>query len=405
LAQGGERAIRGRTAVSGVAIDARELAAEVDRRLEEVLADIGRFVERETPSSDKTALDAFARFLAEYAGECGTSSVEVLEDPDHAAQVRITWGEGRVAAPVLLIGHFDTVHPIGSLDRMRFRREGDVLRGPGVFDMKAGLVQAFWAMKLLRARGFARPVTFVCNSDEETASVVSRPLIEREAARASAVLVMEPGIGRAVITQRKGIGFFDLVVTGKAAHAGRDYGAGVSAVQELARLTLELHAMNDPAAGTTVNVGVVSGGTVRNVVAASARAEIDVRVADEVSAANITRRIAGLRTTHPLARLAVTGGMVRPPMPRTPPIAGLFAQAQEIGRVLGTALDESATGGGSDANFCAALGRPVLDGLGAVGGCAHGLDEHILVSHIATRTALLGALIAQCAANEDAQQC
>jgi glutamate carboxypeptidase len=260
--------------------------------------------------------------------------------------------------------------------------------------MKAGLVQGFWAVRALRdVVGVDRPVVFLCNSDEEIGSPTSRPLIEQEAARAAAVFVLEPSYNGALKTARKGVGIFHAELVGKPSHAGLDPFTGVSAIEELAHLILDLHALSDRETGTTVNVGVISGGTRSNVVAANARAEVDLRVVTPVEAERMTQRILGWKPHHPEVEVRLSGGMNRPPMERTEKTAHLFHQAQELAYDLGLELEEALVGGGSDGNFCAVLGVPVLDGLGAVGGGAHARHEHVLVDAMPLRAALLTRLL------------
>ncbi|HVA38687.1 MAG TPA: M20 family metallopeptidase [Candidatus Dormibacteraeota bacterium] len=366
-------------------------------REQAMLADLEAFVTRETPSTEKPLLDAFAAYLAEYAAAIGAPEVELVPVADHGDHLRIRWNGSSAEAPVLMLAHYDTVWPTGTLATMPFSIVDGVIRGPGVFDMKGGMLQGFWAVRaLLEHGGLRRPVVYLCTSDEEIGSKTSRALIEREAHDAAAVLVLEPssGAGGALVTARKGVGMFHVEVDGRAAHAGRDPFAGVSAIDEIARLTLDLHALTDAAAGTTVNVGVIQGGTRSNVIAAHAEARVDVRAADPASMEQVTRDILALRPHQPEARVRISGGANRPPMERAAGTALLYDTAARLGAAMGVNVEETSTGGGSDGNFCAALGRPVLDGMGAVGGGAHALTEHALASEMPRRAALLAALLA-----------
>jgi glutamate carboxypeptidase len=264
--------------------------------------------------------------------------------------------------------------------------------------MKAGLVIAEYALRALQALGEAprRPVVAIMNSDEEIGSRSSRALIESEGARAAYVLVLEPAnLDGSLKTARKGVGAFSLEVHGRASHAGAAPEQGVSAIGELAAQVVRLHAMSDPDVGTTVNVGVVEGGSRSNVVAASARAQIDVRAWTRVDAERLAARIRGLEPIHPDAHLTISGGFGRMPMERTPEAVRLFTEAQRIGREIGLELNEGASGGGSDGNFTAALGTPTLDGLGALGAGAHAADEFVELSSLPQRTALLAGLLAE----------
>src|SRR5919199_568660 len=359
-----------------------------------MLEDLRNFVERETPSTDKYLLDGFAEFLADYAASVANGRAEILPTQGSGNNVRVSWGNEDGGPPIFLLGHYDTVWPAGTLERMPFGVTDGVATGPGVFDMKSGLVQGFWAVRALReVVGVDRPVVFLCNSDEEIGSPTSRAIIEQEAARAAAVFVLEPSYNGAVKTARKGVGIFHAELVGKPSHAGLDPFAGVSAIEELAHLMLDLHALSDPDTGTTVNIGVVSGGTRSNVVAATARAEIDLRVVTRAEAERMTQSILGWKPHHPELGVRLPGGMNRPPMERTDKTAHLFHRAQELAYDLGLDLEEALVGGGSDGNFCAALGVPVLDGLGAVGGGAHARQEHVLVDAMPRRAALVTRLL------------
>ena len=359
---------------------------------EDMVAELRSFVEQETPSTDKVRLDGFADLLARRAEDLTGGRIRVVEQKDAGSHVQVHVGDGE--RPILLLGHYDTVWPAGTLDHMPFRIKNGAARGPGAFDMKAGLVQALWAVYALRQVSRRIPsLVVMVNSDEELGSRTSRALVEAEARRAAAVLVLEPSQAGALKTARKGVGMFNVEVTGRAAHAGADPLAGVSAIEELARLVLALRAQTSPGNGTTVNVGVIRGGTRANVVAAHASAQVDVRVMTHAEAERMTAAILELRPHHPGAVVRITGGLNRPPMERTAKIGELFEHARKLAAEIGFRVDEAMTGGGSDGNFAAAVGAPVLDGLGAVGGGAHALTEHVLVDHMPPRAALLARLI------------
>ena len=359
-----------------------------------MLDDLRAFVERETPSTDKGLLDGFSRFLADYAASETEGRTEIIPAARSGDHVLVRWGEDDGTPPLMLLGHFDTVWPAGTLEAMPFGVEGDVATGPGVFDMKCGLVQGFWAVRALReVLGVDRPLTFVCNSDEEVGSPESRALIEREALRAATVLVLEPSLGGALKTARKGVGRYRVRVAGRPSHAGLDPEGGISAIEEMARLILELHGHTNPETGTTVNVGVVSGGTRYNVIAAEASAEVDVRTVTRAEADRVDGVISELQTRHPEAKIEVEGGTIWPPMERTEKIATLFDHARRLAADIGFELREGLAGGASDGCLCADLGVPVLDGLGAVGGGAHATDEHVEVDSIPLRAALVACLM------------
>lgn len=309
--------------------------------------------------------------------------------------MRLRWGNPDAGRPVLLLGHYDTVWPAGTLQEMPFEVEGGTAAGPGIFDMKCGLVQGLWAARALREAAYVeRPVVLFCNSDEELGSRSSRTLIEEEAREAAAVLVLEPSQDGDLKTARKGAGRFRVSVTGRPAHAGSDPGRGVSAIEELARLTLELHGRSDPRTGTTLNVGVIDGGTRWNTVAAQASAEVGLRVVTAAEAERMTEIIFDLEPHREGSEVRVEGGMIWPPWERTETTVDLFRKARRLANELGFDVGEVLAGGASDGCFCAALGVPVLDGLGAVGGGAHAVDERVEVASMPSRAALVALLMA-----------
>ena len=355
---------------------------------------IKELVACESPSTDRGRLDACAALWATRATQAGAvvSRVPAFTTADH---VLARWpGDG---APVLLIGHFDTVWPVGQLDRMPLREEGGRLYGPGIFDMKGGLAIGLLAVRALveTCDQASRPdVQFLATSDEEVGSATSRAVIESLARAASAVLVLEPAIpGGALKTARKGVGEFEIVAHGVSAHAGVDPGSGASAIHEMARQILAVEELSDPARGVSVNVGIVEGGTRSNVVAEQARAVVDVRVSQLPDAALVEAKFRALTPRHPRVRLEIRGGINRPPMERTPAVAALFEIAREAGREIGLELAEGMTGGASDGNFTAALGVPTLDGLGATGDGAHALHEHVIVADLPIRAALVAGVL------------
>ena len=352
----------------------------------------------ESPTPDKAAVDRCGREVARLMQEIG-GEVTVIPQPRAGDHVRGAFSEPAERTEptrILLLGHFDTVWDVGTLARMPLEERDGRLFGPGVFDMKAGLSIALQAIRALRHAGWPPGLEVVClwTSDEETGSRTSRALIEEEARAARGVLVFEPALtGGALKTARKGVGHFDIRVTGVPAHAGIEPGAGASAVHALARLVLEIETLNDHANGTSVNVGVIRGGTRSNVVAAEADAEVDVRVARAEDAPRLERAIRGLRSDAPRIEVSIEGGINRPPFERTEGVAALFELAREEARALGLDLQEGATGGASDANFTGAAGVSTLDGLGASGGGAHATDEHIELEPLPMRAALAAGLL------------
>jgi glutamate carboxypeptidase len=341
-------------------------------------------VEIESPSYSPGVVEV-AKRLRDELGELG-ARVEVLEGGHLLAELD---GEGE---PLLLLGHSDTVWPEGTLERIPFRVEGDRAYGPGSYDMKACLVLLVEAIRLASPR--RRPLRVFLTADEEQASRTARGFLERAAQGVAAALVVEPTAGRGDLkTARKGLGRFRLAVTGRPAHAGNNRADGISAIEELAHQVLALHALNDPERGLSINVGVVQGGTSENVVAASAEAQIDVRVARGQDLELAEELLAGLQPVLDGASLALSGGWTRPPLERSPGGAKLFAKAREYGLELGLDLRETASGGGSDGNLVGALGVPVLDGLGVEGGGAHAVDEWVLLPSLPIRAQLLARLI------------
>lgn len=356
------------------------------------------FVECESPSNDKVAVDKFGAFVAEKWRE-RDAQVRVLAQKKHGNHVRVEIaGASRGAGQLLVLGHLDTVHPIGTLAKMPFRVSGGHAFGPGTFDMKGGLVQALFAIDALRQFGLKtrKRIVFFWDSDEEIGSHTSRRLIESEARRSDAVLVLEPSLGPRgdLKTERKGVGAAELIVHGRAAHAGINPAAGVNAVHEVALQIERLMKMNDPRKGIMVQATVISGGSASNVVPAEARAEVDVRCSRLEDVAGVNRKLRRLRPILKGAKIEVRGGINRPPLERTAGVQKLFRHAQVIASEMGVRLGESSTGGGSDGNFTAALGVPTLDGLGAVGDGAHALHEHVVIGKMAERAALLAGLLA-----------
>jgi glutamate carboxypeptidase len=347
----------------------------------------------ESPTTDKLAVNACGRALATRLTAMG-GRVQVLPRVDAGDHLRAEFGRG--TRQVLVLGHVDTVWPIGELQRQPVRSDGDRIYGPGVYDMKAGLTIAMLAVRALAhsPQGLPGRIVFLFTSDEETGSASSRPAIEDEARRSAAVLVLEPGLpGGAVKTARKGCGQYTLRVSGVAAHAGVEPEKGASAILELARHVVALPRLADHTSGLTLNVGTIRGGTRPNVVPDDAVATVDVRVTAMADAARIDASLRALRVHDSRTSIEVTGGFERPPLERTPAVVGLYRQAQAVASELGRSLGEGATGGGSDGNFTAALGVPTLDGLGAVGGGAHAIGEHVEIASLPWRAALVAGLL------------
>jgi glutamate carboxypeptidase len=371
----------------------QSLLAYCERELPWLMETIEALVRLESPTGDAAAINRCGAELERRLVELGgrVRRLPHLAAGDH---LRAEFGSGR--RQVLILGHLDTVWPVGTLSGRPIRRDGGRMFGPGVFDMKAGLGLAMLAVKALAASpdGVPGRIVMLTTSDEETGSATSRAAIEDEARQSEAVLVLEPSLpGGALKTSRKGCGEFLLRVDGMAAHAGIEPERGASAISELVRQIAGVEALHDPRQGTTVNVGVIRGGSRPNVVAAEAEAVIDVRVATSAAAARITEALGSLFPRDPRTRLTLSGGIDRPPLERTPGVVALFHHAQAVAADLERHLGEGGTGGGSDGNLTAALGVPTLDGLGAIGGGAHALDEYITVQDLPWRAALVAGLL------------
>lgn len=362
-------------------------------RLPAMVADLRALVEHESPSGDKAALDRLGERSAARLTALGAAVRRhpQVEAGDHWQAV---WGGGD--GGILLLVHLDTVYPVGTLAGFPWSESDGWLHGPGTLDMKASLVMALHAVEALQAAGRmpSRRITLLCTSDEETGSRSSRALIERLAAQHEGVLCLEPALSDGALkTWRKGVGIFRLEAIGRAAHAGADPDDGVNAILEMAHQALRIQGLADRQQGTTLNVGVIQGGTRSNVVPESCRLRVDLRALTTEEAGRVEAALNGLQPVLPGARLRVEGGLNRPPMPRTPVIAASFERARALGAALGLDLAEGGTGGGSDANFVAGLGRPLLDGLGAVGEGAHSERERVRAASLPERCALLAALL------------
>lgn len=375
-----------------------------------VLDTIEQLVTLESPSDVKAAVDRVSTVLASRFGELGGKvtvhkaekfgnhlQVDFVASKDSRISTR-TREIGRRNRPILLLGHMDTVYPVGTISKMPFRVGKGCVWGPGVFDMKSGIALALHVLEaLLQWNGgvLPQPVTVFLVSDEEVGSTSSREITKKLATQAEAVLVLEPAAGPkgAVKTARKGIGEYTLHVEGVSAHSGLDFEKGHSAVVELSRQILRLSEMVDLKRGTTINAGRITGGGRVNVVPAEASAVLDLRVRTKKDAERVHRHLMSLRPFDRQCKIKVAGAMNRPPMERTPAVAALYRKAARIANELGWKLEEAAVGGGSDGNFTAALSVPTLDGLGAIGEGAHSRHESVVISELPKRAALLAGLI------------
>jgi glutamate carboxypeptidase len=377
-----------------------KILRELKNREKDMVRLLGDFVRCESPSHNKAAVDRFAAIVAREWRRRG-AKVRILRNSSRGNHVRAeVWlRPGRPARRQLMVlGHMDTVYPLGTLAKMPFRVSGGRAWGPGTFDMKGGLVLALFAVDALKATGIKpnKRLVFFWNSDEEIGSESSRRAIEREARRSDAVLVLEPSFGPdgRLKTARKGVGGAEIVVTGRSAHAGVDPEKGVNAVHELALQIQRMMKLNDPQRGITVQATVVAGGTVSNVIPAHARAQLDIRYSRMADAADLQRQLRHARPILKGARVEIRGERSRPPLERNAATRALFRQAQSLMRELGLPLGEAATGGASDGNLTAALGVPTLDGLGAVGDSPHNPREHVVIRALPQRAALIAGLLA-----------
>jgi glutamate carboxypeptidase len=360
-------------------------------------------VECESPSDDAGAVDRFVELLSDLLSDLRAPGAKIgtVGGGRFGRHLVCEFGAAakRAEGRILVLAHADTVWPMGTLATMPFREAQGRLWGPGVLDMKSGIAMFLFAMRGLRELGIALPakVLLQVNSDEEVGSISSRALTEKNAKASTAVLVLEPGTGLTgkLKTARKGVGGYRVTVRGRAAHAGVDFENGASAIVELARQIEKIAGFTDLKRGITVNPGVMAGGTRTNVIAAEARVDVDVRVVRLSDAARLERRFRGLRALDGRCSVEIAGGLNRPPMERSAGIVKLLRRAQAIGREMGVEVEESATGGGSDGNFTAALGVPTLDGLGGVGEGAHAVNESILLGRVADRIALLAGMLSR----------
>jgi glutamate carboxypeptidase len=358
--------------------------------LASLLADTRALIECESPSSDLDAVARSAEVVARVgAARLGTPPERIVLD----GRTHLRWRFGTGPVRALVVGHHDTVWPIGTLAVIPYRLEAGVLRGPGCLDMKTGLAMAFHAIAALPRRD---GITLLVTGDEELGSPSSRPLVETEARAAAAALVLEAATdGGGLKTERKGVSIYELIVSGRAAHAGLAPEQGVNATVELAHQVLRIGALTDPEAGTTVTPTLTRAGTTTNTVPATARVAVDVRTRSLIEQRRIDDAMRALTAVLPGAVLEVTGGPNRAPL-EARASAALFARAQTLANSLGLPpLTATAVGGASDGNLTAGTGTPTLDGLGAVGGGAHADDEHVLLEFLPGRTALLGALLAE----------
>jgi glutamate carboxypeptidase len=375
-------------------MDLQAIFRKVETKSDWIRSNLRNLVCQESPSDDGVAVNSANAMIEHVARDLGGRS-ERHKQKDFGDILEFHFGSSRTRRkPILLLGHLDTVWPLGTLKTMPWREADGRYWGPGVLDMKAGVVMALAAISTLRELKLARPTTLLLNSEEEVGSPVSRVITERLASKSEAVFVLEPAQGLAYKTARKGVGQYNVQVIGIGAHSGVDFESGHSAVLELAKLVQTISNFTNLGRKLTVNCGVIAGGTRSNVVASQAYTEVDVRIAKTSDAAYVEKLFRSLKVSDPRCKLKITGGINRPPMERKPGTIALFKKARKLATELGFELDEAATGGGSDGNFTAALGIPTLDGMGAVGDGAHAAHESVVIEHLVPRTTLLAAMIA-----------
>jgi glutamate carboxypeptidase len=381
----------------------RALLAGARNKEPELVELIQKLVRIESPSDNKSAVDACGAAVIEHASTLG-GRVKIHRQKAFGDVLELRFGpcKREPAGRIMLLGHIDTVWPVGTLKSMPCRIGEGRLWGPGTLDMKAGVAMAFTAIEMLAEAGLLdREVVLLLNSDEEVGSPVSRPITEKLAQECCAVYVLEPAQGLAYKTARKGTGNWRIDIKGVAAHAGVDFEKGVSALRELAQVIETVSGWTDLKRGLTLSVGLAGGGSKTNVIPAEAWAEVDGRIARIADGSRIEKKFASLKASDKRCQLTVTGGINRPPMERTHGTVALYRRARALAADLGFQLYEAATGGASDGNFTSALGVPTLDGMGAVGEGAHAVHESINLEHLAPRTALLAGMIAGPAASSN----
>jgi glutamate carboxypeptidase len=352
-----------------------------------------RLVEIESPSHDKTGVDFVGEIVSEECQRLG-GLIKLHQQATYGNLIEASWGKG--GDGFLILAHMDTVHPVGTIQRMPFREIDDRVMGPGVEDMKGGIVIGLTALAAMvdMQKKAARPVTALFTSDEEIGSPISRPLIESLARQSAVVLVLEPAMpDGALKTWRKGVGDFIVTVRGRAAHAGSDHQFGRNAIEELARQVLFIQNLTNTDRGTTLNVGLIRGGTATNVIPEEAFAEVDLRIMEPKEAERVVASLLSLKPALDGTTVSVSGGLNRPPMPFNEMMKTTFERARKIAAGIDMGLIASGTGGASDANFVAALGIPVLDGLGAVGDGGHSDREFISEHSLPERAKLLATIL------------
>lgn len=367
-----------------------------EANLDEIISDIRELVTCESPSDDPEALLKCSRLIESIVEKRLSTKAEKVEVKGKSPILVFRFPGNTNSMPALLLTHYDTVHSMGVINEFPFSYKSGILQGPGVFDMKTGLVQGIWALKYLWDNGLiTRPVILMSTPDEETGSKGSRKTIEEIAGQCEYAVVLEASAEGMIKTGRKGTGRFTVKVVGKAAHAGLEPEKGINSIEEMSHIVLELQKLNDNKEGTTVNVGTIHGGTTSNVVPAEAEITVDIRVWSLEEADRITSVFNSLKPANKNARISVTGEFDRPPMTSSEKTRKLVDVIKEISFEMGKKLEDTSVGGASDGNLVAPLGVPVIDGFGAVGGGAHSRSEWVDVSEIPFRAALLARVVTQ----------
>lgn len=370
----------------------QKIVEYLKNRQPDMLKVLKTLVNMDSTSSDKAACDRLIRYVAEVCRSI-TDKIEIFPMSEYGSCLMVKVGSG--TGQILVLSHLDTVWPPDETDRRPFSIQSGRATGPGVFDMKAGAIQGIWAVKALKDLVILpdRPICLFFNCDEEVGSIASKALIEAEAKKSAAALCLEPSVEGKVKIERKGTGIFKMTIAGRSAHSGADHRSGINANVELAHQIIRLEGLTDYETGTTINVGLIQGGRVRNQSAARAEALIDMRYKKQDEGRRIEQIIYGLEPVLSGAKVKITGGINRPPLLPTSCNQALFEKAKRVAREIGFELEGGRTGGGSDGSFTSNLGVPTLDGLGAVGAGGHSLTEYIELDHLIPRTALIAQLM------------
>lgn len=372
----------------------KEMLSYFNDHILEMIEDSREMVSIESPSSDQSLLVEFGKFLKEKITQ--RTGLNAEEYPLEGTGPILIFRSTSISTQkqILLVCHYDTVHQKGSLQKTPFRQEGDILYGPGIFDMKIGIVQGIWALRyIVKNKLIQNPITLMLTPDEEIGSLKSRQMLEREGLKSKCAIILEPSQEGNIKIKRKGVARYDLNLTGLPAHSGIEPEKGASTIKEMAKLILELEALNDKEKGTTINVGLVMGGSAVNIVPEFCKASVDVRVWNNAEASRIESAFKSLNSSDAHVKVRVSGGFIRPPMYPSEQTLKIVGQIEKISNEFGLKIGDVAVGGGSDGNLIAPLGIPVIDGMGGEGGGAHTNREYVKAYTISPRTAMLTATL------------